>query len=309
MSTAIRFLFSTFRCSPTDSEFVGERGTFKLPASLRFKESLGKDILILDLETRPLQSDTEWRKERFDWRKLDYLSSGIFSHYTYAMIHGYSYQFVQAPAFSDRHNTWIKPSAFAQVLQKSPHYKFIVFLDADATFHHMQLPIEWLLNYWQIEERHSITLALDPWEKERPHQNADRFDRALGNTGFMIIQNNNMTMEILKAWHECPDNVRYAGCSRWKNPMFHEQSAFGEFIRYDYPTFIKELECRDANGSPGVEVSQCKGEFVRHFWLDKGRVKSEFAENVMGALTRDVQREFSLNRGGFVGRLEENRIP
>jgi hypothetical protein len=60
------------------------------------------------------------------------------------MTHGYDYNFVQAAKFHDRHDTWIKPSTIVNLLE---HYKSVVFLDADAAFHRMHMPMEWLLNY------------------------------------------------------------------------------------------------------------------------------------------------------------------
>ncbi|KAF2194004.1 hypothetical protein K469DRAFT_727456 [Zopfia rhizophila CBS 207.26] len=294
----IRLLYSPLKFSPTDPQFADENGTiYKLPPNPLYDRKLGKEVLILDLETRNLESDEAWKKDQYDWRKIDHVSGGVFNHYTYALIHGYDYKFIHAHEFSDRHATWVKPSAIANQLK---NYKFIVFLDADAAFRHMHLPIEWLLNYWKIEPKHSITMALDPWTKEYPQSNSDRFNRTLTNTGFMIIQNNENTPEILKAWHECPDEKRYKGCSEWKKPKFHEQSAFGEFVRYDYEEYIKELPCAEANGYPEVDVAQCKGKFIRHYWFEKSRVKNDFQENMMQAITMPMQRIFSEKRGGIV---------
>lgn len=262
-------------------------------------------MLILDLETRPLPSTEEYQKGEFDWRKLNHVSGGVFNHYAYAMVHGYDYKFIHAQNFEDRHATWIKPSALANHIRD---YKFIVFLDADATFRFMQLPIEWMLNYWKVEEKHSLTMALDPWDPKAPQYNSDRFNRTYTNTGFMVVQNNANVMEMLKAWHECPDDKRYKDCSQWKEPKFHEQSAFGEYIRYDYEESIMELPCAEANGYPGVKVSNCQGKFIRHYWFEKDTIKKDFRENLMNAITLPIQRMFADNTNGIVVEQEKNEI-
>ncbi|CAI6331774.1 unnamed protein product [Periconia digitata] len=308
----IPLLFKSLIINPAEPSFTyiddGEAHNLTkltLPPKPRYKKPMGKNILILDLETRPLPSSKDFEKGEFHWKKLNHVSGGVFNHYAYALTHGYDYKFVKAAEFEDRHATWIKPSAFANHIND---YKFIVFLDADATFRFMHLPVEWLLNYWEIKPQHSITMALDPWDPKTPQFNSDRFNRTYTNTGFVVVQNNANTQGILKAWHECPDDVRYQGCSEWKGPKFHEQSAFGEYIRYDYEDAIKELQCAEANGYPGVKQSQCEGRFIRHYWFDKFRVKNDFSDNIMNAITLPLQRIFTDMTPGVVEEQKENVI-
>jgi hypothetical protein len=284
----IRSLYKPIVVAPTEPFAVEPDETpTELPSNLRYKENMGSDVLIVDLDTRQPKTD------QVDWDDVDHVLGGIISHYTYAMAHGYDYKYIHAAQFKDhRQATWIKPSALANLI---PDYKFIVFLDADATFRFTHLPIEWLLNHWEIEPHHSIIMAKDPWTEEEPQYNSDRFNRTYTNTGFMIIQNNDNTLPMLKAWHECPDDVRYKGCSEWKTPKFHEQSAFGEYIRYDdeFKDSIKELECREANGFPGVEVSKCQGKFVRHYWFQKHMIKQDYRNNMMNVIPSVMRELFS----------------
>ncbi|KAF2734417.1 hypothetical protein EJ04DRAFT_437140 [Polyplosphaeria fusca] len=303
---ALRLLFAPIRVPPSQKELADETGKkFSLPEKTRYNKELGKKILILDLETRELESTKAYNEGHYDWRKINHVSGGIFNHYAYAMVHGYDYKFIHAAEFEDRHGTWIKPSALANNIND---YDFIVFLDADATFRYMHLPIEWLLNHWEIEPKHAITMALDPWDPESPQYNSDAKNRTYTNTGFMVVQNTDKTQEILKAWHECPDDTRYKDCSQWKKPKFHEQSAFGEFIRYDYGQYIKELPCAEANGYPGVSVAHCEGLFIRHYWFEKQHVKNIFMENVMQTITLSIQKLFAENDPNTVYNQSKNEI-
>ncbi|KAF1995337.1 hypothetical protein P154DRAFT_538830 [Amniculicola lignicola CBS 123094] len=304
----IRQLFAPLKIGPAQPEFAIEDGTkFTLPENPLYTKKLGKEVLVLDLDTRPLASTEDYLKGEYDWRKIGHVSGGVFNHYTYALIHGYDYKLVHAKNFEDRNPTWIKPSALANQL-KQGNYKFIVFLDADATFRFLHLPIEWMLNYWKINEKHAITMAKDPWDAKEPQYNSDRFNRTLTNTGFMVVQDTPATQPLLKAWHECPDDTRYQNCSQWKKPKFHEQSAFGDFVRYDFEENIKELECAEANGFPGVEISHCEGKFIRHYWFDKTLIKKDFRENMMQAITLPIQRLFAENTGGVIEEQKENKI-
>jgi hypothetical protein len=302
----IRLLYAPLKVAP-DEPFIREpNGShITLPQNPRYTKPLGSDILILDLETRDLQSTEDFNNGNYDWRNINHVSGGIFNHYTYAQIHGYDYKFIHAQNFEDRHATWIKPSALANHIKK---YKFIVFLDADAAFRFLHVPIEWMLNYWDVTPKHAITMAKDPWDPNEPGYNSDRFNRTYTNTGFMVVQNTENVMPILEAWHECPENQRYANCSQWKQPKFHEQSAFGEYIRYDYDEYIKELDCGEANGYPGVEISNCQGKFVRHYWFEKHMVKVDFRENMMNAITLPIQKLFAQNSSGIITKTGENVI-
>lgn len=187
-------------------------------------------------------------------------------------MHGYDYKFLQTATESERHPTWVKVSGLANVLKS---YKFVVFLDADALFNQMHIPIEWLLNYWSINVTTSLAMALDP----PGAVNNDTYGRRYSNTGFIIAQNNAKTHEILKAWDECPRETRYKGCSEWNKVRFHEQSAFGTYVRYDYDQYLKELPCDEANGEWDLE--NCRGVFIQHMWWRTPTVRSHFGDRTL----------------------------
>ncbi|OCK82118.1 hypothetical protein K432DRAFT_293973 [Lepidopterella palustris CBS 459.81] len=302
LQKALQFIFNPAEFSITEPSFADDGVVYKLPSHPIYQTSLGKKICIIDVDTRSFDLENQiMYKGPFSWESFQFYSAGIMNHYTYAMTHGYDYKFIHAANFTDRSPTWIKPSAIANLLEE---YKFVIFLDADAMFNHMQIPVEWLLNYWQITSDISLAMALDPVVTDGT--NNDTHGRLYTNTGFIIAQQNARTQEILRAWHECPDDVRYPGCSEWKNPRFHEQSAFGTYVRYDYEANIKELPCAEANGEPDFE--QCPGTFVTHFWWRTYSEKDYFQQTVMQALTGRIQKMYVDHQKDIVRKQSKNEI-
>lgn len=193
------------------------------------------------------------------------------------MIHGYDYKFIRAPDYTDRWGTWVKVPMMKEALKT---HDYIVFMDSDVMFHYPHLPLEWLLNYWNMTQDTLAMMSIDPDEP----QNYDAKGNRYLNTGFVIAQQSKRTQEMYKAWAECPSENRYTGCSRWKLDWAHEQAAFGNYIRYDFdrPDDIRVLPCVEANGAPeAVNRGGCKGIFVRHFWVDKGLLSKGLADSVM----------------------------
>ncbi|ORY04394.1 hypothetical protein BCR34DRAFT_604905 [Clohesyomyces aquaticus] len=273
LQQVLQFIYNPTKFSLTSPAFETDGRRYELPDDHHYTSPLGKDVCILDVDTRPFENKGQvFHEGNFDWDKQEPYTGGILNHYTYAQIHGYDYHFINAANYTDRHATWIKPSAIANILHS---YKFVIFLDADATFANPEIPIEWLLNYWSIDPSVSLAMALDP---PKPTNN-DTMGRRYSNTGFIIAQNNPRTFEILKVWDDCPNDIRYPGCSEWKKPRFHEQSAFGTYVRYDYDEWIKELPCDEANGEPDGE--DCRGVFISHWWWRTNQVGTSFGDMTM----------------------------
>lgn len=61
-----------------------------------------------------------------------------------AQIHGFPSAFVPAALPPTLYGTWFRVHAIRLHLSFQSH---IVFLDADAIFAHLELPLEWLFNY------------------------------------------------------------------------------------------------------------------------------------------------------------------
>jgi len=131
------------------------------------------------------------------------------------------------------HNTWIKPYVLSEFLQS---YRFVVFIDADATIQHLDIPLEWLFNKWGITHRTSVAMPIDTKQILNGDRNAscDSKGKVTLNTGFVIAQKLPLTLKMMKAWKECPTEKKYKGCGYWKENWSHEQRAFSEYIRYDF---------------------------------------------------------------------------
>lgn len=175
-----------------------------------------------------------------------------------------------------------------------------VFIDSDAIFPHLDLPFEWLMNYWRINpDNNSLALANDPDED----YNKDRWGRIYLNTGFIVAQNNAKTYQILDAWNRCADDGEpYANCTEFrKNSPGRptDQGGFGTYIRYDYFDDIRELPCTEANGFP-LSGTDCHGQFIRHLWTGKDdHIKVEVGMQTPGPYLELLHRQFLAEKSSF----------
>ncbi|KAF4454789.1 hypothetical protein FALBO_15780 [Fusarium albosuccineum] len=275
----------------------------KLPANDTpyWTEKLGKKLCIVDLESRPFSKPGYlWAPEGMSWSRSKDVhgpSGGTLNHWVYSKIHGYEYYYVHINSYRDRRDSWKKPSVLAKILKK---HDVCVFIDSDALFNRLDLPMEWLMNYWSITpQNNSMALAFDPDTKH----NYDRHGKIFLNTGFMIMQNKNRTYEIFKDWDDCandggkhPDCVEFRNRKGWQPT---DQGGFGTFIRYDYPDDIKELDCNEANGFPESN-SGCNGKFIKHVWLGKeNRLKIAVGDVFPGVLLETFHKQFLREKDSF----------
>lgn len=228
------------------------------------------------------------------------VSNAIINHYMYAMIHGYDYKYYQAKHIKDHYDTWIMPHVFRELI---PNYDFVVAMDADAIVSHMEVPLEWMFNKWGVQKHTSMALPYDT-EEFRGNFSISRdskYNRVL-NTGFVVAQNSPLTLELLEAWRDCTTEKRYPGCSEWKDKWSHEQRAFSEYIRYDFnktPETIVSIPCDDAVGYPDFKkinedynqgLSDCNGNFIRHYTIGKEQVKQAGAYTIMQSMADVIQK-------------------
>ncbi|CAF3496795.1 unnamed protein product [Fusarium graminearum] len=242
----------------------------KLPSDKPiWNEPLGKKLCIVDLESRRFDKPGYLWSNEMTWNKSREVhgpSGGTLNHWVYAKIHGYQYYHIKINSYPDRRDSWKKPSVLAQVLKK---HDVCVFIDSDALFNRLDLPLEWLMNYWSITpQNNSMALPFDP---DTQH-NRDRRGNLFLNTGFMIMQNKKKTYEIFKEWDDCAnDGGRFPGCTEFRNRKGWQptdQGGFGTFIRYAYDSEILSLPCTEANGFPESN-SGCDGKFIKHVWIGK----------------------------------------
>lgn len=110
----------------------------------RFTKPLREKILILDVDTRPLDGPGELLNgTRLNTTSAHHNTIGRLSHYIYgrsllcifvtnpiltivATIHGYDYKLIQASSPKGLHGTWSKVTAMKEALK---YYEFVIFLD------------------------------------------------------------------------------------------------------------------------------------------------------------------------------------
>ncbi|PFH58643.1 hypothetical protein XA68_13412 [Ophiocordyceps unilateralis] len=257
---------------------------WSLPGPPLWRQSLGEDLCIIDLDNRDFDLPGQiFGPAAMTWDKplgVHGLSLGILNHWLYAKIHGYKYYYVAVDDPPDRRSSWKKPSVLARILRE---HDVCIYMDSDAIFPRLDLPFEWLLNYWQLyPHNNSLALALDP----DLDNNKDRLGNLYLNTGFIVAQNNEKTYDILNAWHTCPDEggPYYPECGhfRYNEPGRPTDQAGFRLLSYDYPDRIIQLPCVEANGFPQNDWG-CKGQFLRHLWTGKeDQIKVDVGEQLPG---------------------------
>ncbi|KAJ5636364.1 uncharacterized protein N7484_009677 [Penicillium longicatenatum] len=285
-SSSISHLFDHFRLPVDADNFTGLNGEtyllpYYLPQKPPFTQPLGSQVLILDADTRPLDEpggilNETWEGLTSRWQSMSGHTYGRLNHYMWAKIHGYDYKLVTAEDYPHIHGTWCKVSVMREAIE---HYKFVIFLDADIVLPHLHVPLEWLLNYWNINSETLIAMARDP----AADINKDERGQVFLNTGFVIAQQSLRTKEMFEAWDNCLNGTRYPECHQWGDKWPHEQAAFGTYLRYDFNRTedVKALPCAEANGSPEVADTGCLGKLVRHYWATKHLVPSKVQEGIL----------------------------
>ncbi|KAH7383747.1 hypothetical protein BKA66DRAFT_417531 [Pyrenochaeta sp. MPI-SDFR-AT-0127] len=315
ISDSLLRLFESVRHSIPASTYTDASGkVFEVKEDAPYwREPLRNEILIVDIDTRVPQGPNElWNDGRLNWEEMaeegdgGMVSASFMNHFLYAKIHGYEYRFFNAHEMEGLHNTWVKPHVLFDLLHS---YKFVVFIDADATIQHLELPLEWMFNRWGITPQTSIAMPLDTRQilNGDEHASEDSKGKLQLNTGVMVAQALPHTFDMLTAWKECPDEKRYPGCGAWRETWSHEQKAFSEYIRYDFNpngTNIVEIPCNDAMGYPGITdhswiLSNCTGQFIRHHTIDKAMTKKSTEIGMLQILTDLTRKELLGNKGTY----------
>jgi hypothetical protein len=320
----ISALFRSIKHDPTNREYRDASGQVFTANHTIWRRPLGKKVLIVDIDTRvPTGPNQILNSTPLNFETLDTHSGGglvsaaIMNHYLYALVHGYDYKYFQARSIPDHHDTWIMPHVFRKLI---PDYQFVVAMDADALVPHLEVPLEWMFNRWGVRKHTSMALPWDTMEhRDGIEWSIDSKGLRVLNTGFVVAQDSALTREMLEAWRDCTSETRYPGCAVWKQNWSHEQRAFSEYIRYDYnvtPETIVSIDCDDAVGWPGFRhdveegnpgISDCSGNFVRHYTIGKDKVKEAGVMSLMTPIAGILQRQLLKNEGTVWIREKEEK--
>jgi hypothetical protein len=177
----------------------------------------------------------------------------------------------------------------------------VVLVDSDALFRNLELPLEWMLNRWNITQETSMALSLDvgPYKDAEGNQQYytstyNKYGDLNANTGFVISQNLPRTFDILQAWLSCPDNADdFPDCDKYRHGWPAEQGAFGENIPYVFnrtKDFVF-IPCDDSMGFPGQGLG-CDGKFVSHFTTGKHLVRDNMVDFLLQGLLSKAHDDF-----------------
>ncbi|KAK2671214.1 Nucleotide-diphospho-sugar transferase [Fusarium oxysporum f. sp. vasinfectum] len=289
--TVCRYWDMTYASFFQERVFVTDKGErFEVPiGQVRWKKPLGKRVVIVDTDTRldGKTKNTMLNECPLDFTTLPGRTGGHLNHYIYAMIHGYDYRLVRAADYPDRHGTWVKPAITKEALKT---HDFVISLDSDAVFTHLDLPLEWLMNLWDYRPETLVAMAYDlDWE-----QDYDPQGNLILNTGFVIAQASQRTQDMFQRWEDCPRSI--PGCDHWNFKWAHEQSAFSYYIRYEFNRThdVKNIPCNQANGNEFTldGNGECKGVFVSHNWKHKHKTPELLSRSIMTSLARRVHGQF-----------------
>jgi hypothetical protein len=203
-------------------------------------------------------------------RNLHYGTFSAIYNSWWAVRHGYDYRRVQIPAPDGFYKTWTKVKAIYDMLHR---YDIVVFCDGDVFFAQPHLGLKDLMMRWGFHDRASILLSKDK-ERDYPFAEEDV------NTGFLIIRSTALSKRIFRGLTYCalgkhpPDPellyYNFAGCSKYKQQHFHEQSVLNDFF---LRVMLREGEefittpCNETNGY--WDDDQCHGTIITHAWSGK----------------------------------------
>lgn len=86
MSTIIKALYGPILHPVDAANFTDEDGdVYRLHGEPRYKEKLGKKVLILDIDSRALKGDGQLMNPQLKWKGMRPLSAGMLSHYMFGM--------------------------------------------------------------------------------------------------------------------------------------------------------------------------------------------------------------------------------
>jgi hypothetical protein len=87
MATIIKALYGPILHPVDAANFTDEDGdVYRLHGDPKFKKSLGKKVLILDIDSRPLTGPGQLMNPDLKWKGMRPLSAGMLSHYMFGTL-------------------------------------------------------------------------------------------------------------------------------------------------------------------------------------------------------------------------------
>lgn len=84
MTAIIKALYGPILHPVDAANFTDEDGdVYRLHGEPKFKEKLGKRVLILDIDSRPLTGEGQLMNKELKWKSMRPLSAGMLSHYMF----------------------------------------------------------------------------------------------------------------------------------------------------------------------------------------------------------------------------------
>ena len=84
MSTIIKALYGPILHPIDAANFTDEDGdVYRLHGKPKFTQKLGKKVLILDIDSRPLTGKGQLMNKELKWKGMRPLSAGMLSHYMF----------------------------------------------------------------------------------------------------------------------------------------------------------------------------------------------------------------------------------
>lgn len=198
-SSLLKELYAPIKIPITSRNITASDGRRYSMSDVIWDKPLKNKVLILDVDTRSFNADGQFlHNGTVPWDVLDNKSAGLFNHYTYCELSPP----LQVRPLSKITRYSSRMGKTEQRPQELDKYQFVVFMDADAVWNQLELPLEWLHNHWDFGLNTSLALSED-WGLCTTANGL----RCL-NTGFIIAQQNERTWEILQAW----SGVQFPGC-------------------------------------------------------------------------------------------------
>ena len=87
MATIIKALYGPVLHPIDAANFTDEDGdVYRLAGEPRFKSKLGKKVLVLDIDSRPLTDEGQLMNDHLKWKGMRSLSAGMLGHYMFGML-------------------------------------------------------------------------------------------------------------------------------------------------------------------------------------------------------------------------------